>query len=299
MYDKFKIGHYTDDKNKTGCSVILCPPDTTASCYIAGSAPGSRETALLHPERKLRHIHALLLTGGSAFGLNAAAGVVRWLEEKGIGYETPFAKIPIVPAAVVFDLYLGSAAVRPTAENAYTACEKAVPDFSEQGGIGAGTGVTVGKWAGLEHAMKSGLGIAEINHGNLRIRALSVVNAVGDVVGRDGSIAAGARSKEGNFLAQDDPSRRWQPPEVGMAENTVLSVLMTNANLDKLQCFLLAQRAQSGLARAIIPASTSFDGDIIFALSNGRQEAPVDLIAELAAEALRKAVINAVKRKTE
>jgi L-aminopeptidase/D-esterase-like protein len=294
MINSYKIGHYTDKENITGCTVILCPRDTVASCYISGSSPGSRELALLDPLRKMNTIHALLLTGGSAFGLNAAAGVVQYLEENKIGYETHFGMIPIVPAAVVYDLNIGSSQVRPTAENAYRACGDASDKFELQGSVGAGTGATVGKWSGIPNAMKGGLGISVLNYDDVFIQAVSVVNPVGDIVDEEGKIVAGAIDKAGNFLAEGNPAKRWEPPEVGFSENTVLSAILTNANLSKLEANILARRAQNGLARAIIPASTSYDGDIIFCLASGNSRINPDILSELAIEVIRKSIIAGV-----
>jgi L-aminopeptidase/D-esterase-like protein len=294
MNQTFKIGHYTDKENITGCTVILCPPDTVASCFISGSSPGSRELALLDPVRKMNTIHALLLTGGSAFGLNAAAGVVQYLEEKKIGYETHFGIIPIVPAAVVYDLNIGNSQVRPTAENAYQACQEASETFDIQGSIGVGTGATVGKWSGIPNAMKGGLGISMLNFDDIFIHAVSVVNAVGDIIDEGGKIVAGAINQSGNFSAEGNPAKRWEQPEVGFSENTVISAILTNANLSKLEANILARRAQNGLARAIIPASTSYDGDVIFCLASGKSRKNPDILSELAIEVIRQSIIAGV-----
>jgi L-aminopeptidase/D-esterase-like protein len=296
MMDKqFTIGHYTDVNNITGCSVILCPPDTVASCYISGSAPGSREIALLSPERKIQTIHAVLLTGGSAFGLNAAAGVMTFLEEKGYGYVTGFGVVPIVPAAVIYDLNIGNASVRPLAENAYQACTEASDNFNSQGCIGVGTGATIGKWAGITNAMKGGLGTATVTMDKIKVTAVSVVNSVGDVIDETGKVIAGALDQNGQLIAETDLTKRWQIPQVGFAQNTVLAVIMTNARLSKLETYIVSKRAQHGLARAIIPASTSYDGDVIFTLARGNETADMDLIGEMGAEALRRSIISGTK----
>jgi L-aminopeptidase/D-esterase-like protein len=295
MENSFRIGHYTDKENITGCTIILCPPDTVASCHVSGSSPGSREIALLDPVRKMNTIHALLLTGGSAFGLNAAAGVMRYLEEKGIGYKTPFGVVPIVPAAVIYDLNIGSSKVRPNAENAYQACLNATSNLNQQGSIGAGTGATIGKWAGISKAMKGGLGICTIEFGEIMIHAVSVVNPVGDVIDSTGKIIAGAIDDDGKFIAEGNMTKRWHKTEMSISENTVLSVVLTNSKLNKLEANILSRRAQNGLARAIIPTSTSFDGDIIFSLASGQIKGEPDLIYELATEALRQAIISGVE----
>jgi L-aminopeptidase/D-esterase-like protein len=291
----FKIGHYTDKENITGCTVILFPENTVGSCYIAGSSPGTREIALLSPERKINSINAVLLTGGSAFGLNATQGVVQFLEEKNIGYFTKYGLVPIVPAAVIFDLNIGNSKVRPTAENAYAACQAAIPNNNEQGNIGAGTGATVGKWSGIENAMKSGLGISELKSKDTWVKAISIVNAVGDVIDEKGNIVAGARTKDNKFTAADNPGIRFQQPDVGFSENTVLSVILTNAKIDKLQCFIISKKSFNGMARAVIPANTNYDGDIIFTFANHQSELPFDILIEMATEAVRLSIINAVK----
>jgi L-aminopeptidase/D-esterase-like protein len=295
MENTFKIGHYTDTENITGCTVILCPPDTVASCYISGSAPGSREIALLDPVRKINSVHALFLTGGSAFGLNGAAGVVQYLEEKKIGYETHFGVVPIVPAAVIYDLNIGNNTVRPTAENAYQACRQASDNFEFQGSVGAGTGATVGKWSGISKAMKGGLGITTLFFEEIFVRAVSIVNAVGDVIDENGNIVAGAVNDNGDFVAEGHPEKRWERPEVGLSENTVLCAILTNVKMSKMEAYTLSRRSQNGLARAIIPTSTSFDGDVIFSLACGSFRKEMDIICELAAEALRCSIIAAVE----
>ena len=295
MNTAFKIGHYTDEKNITGCTVILCPEDTTASCHIFGSAPGSRETALLAPQRKVNGIQALLLTGGSAFGLDAAAGVVKYLEEKNLGYPTAYGNIPLVSAAVIFDRNIGNPQSRPIAENAYQACLEAKSDFGKMGSIGAGTGATVGKWAGLEKAMKGGIGISSVKRGNIHITAISVINAVGDIIDNHGEIVAGAHDSKGNFLAATGADQRWEAPQTGLNENTVLSAVLCNAKLSKLEVYTLACRAQNGFARAIIPASTSYDGDVIFALASGSEKGSTDMIYEMAAEAVRESIVTGVQ----
>jgi L-aminopeptidase/D-esterase-like protein len=294
MKHAFQIGHYTDLENITGCTVILCPAGTIASCHVSGAAPGSRELALLAPDKKMESIHALFLTGGSAFGLGAADGVMRYLRENDIGYSTPYGKIPIVPAAVIYDLNIGSNKIHPVADNAYQACHDAGFKFNRQGCIGAATGATVGKWAGLTFAMKSGMGIHTITLGTCWITALSIVNAVGDIIDSQGKIIAGAVDHHRAFLAGGGDYKRWLHPQVGFGQNTVLSVLLTNVKLTKLQAYLLACRAQNGLARAVIPANTSYDGDVIFVLSHGEENLDLEITAEMGTDALRTAIIESV-----
>ncbi len=292
----FKVGHFTDKKNITGCTVILCPPETVASVHICGSAPGSRETALLSPEKKTNEIHALLLTGGSAFGLGAAQGIMNYLEERNIGYQTGFGVVPLVPAAVIYDLNIGNPKARPEIDNAYQACIDAKNDFQEEGSVGAGTGATVGKWAGISAGMKGGLGLATSELQGAWVTALAVVNAVGDILKENGEIIAGALDNDGKFVAEKHKNSRWNKPEIGFSENTVICALLTNVVMTKLECNILARRAQSGLARAVIPASTSYDGDAIFTLSTCTTKSELEVIYEMATETLRRSIVSAVEK---
>ncbi|MBM4159483.1 MAG: P1 family peptidase [Ignavibacteria bacterium] len=291
----FKVGHYTDSKAMTGCTVILCPPRTRASCEVRGNSPGSRELALLAPEKSMQEVHAILLTGGSAFGLAACDGVIRWLEEHRIGYQTPWARVPIVPAAVVFDLNVGSNMVRPDSAAGYKACESASAESIAEGNVGAGTGVTIGKWMGVEHWMKGGLGSSAFQIGPLTIGALAVVNAVGDVVGEGGNVLAGARASDGTFLGDREKHRPLARGKVLEDVNTTLAVVATNADFSKLELFRIAQRVHDGMARAIVPVHTSYDGDVSFALSCGGERADLDYVAELAAQLTAETIRRAVR----
>lgn len=291
----FKVGHYTDSKALTGCTVILCPPKTRASCEVRGNSPGSRELALLAPEKSVQEIHAVLLTGGSAYGLAAADGVMRWLEEHNVGYETPWARVPLVPSAVVFDLNAGSSSVRPDALSGYAACEAATPNAGEEGNVGAGTGTTVGKWKGFEFWMKGGVGTASTRMSDLIVGALAVVNSVGDVIDSNGAVLAGARGPDGSFFGATEPHRPLARGKVLEQTSTTLAVVATNARLTKLELFRVSQRMHDGLARCIIPVHTSYDGDISFALSCGEVGADLDLVSELAAQATMEAIRRAVK----
>ncbi len=290
----FRVGHWTDAEALTGCTVILCPEGTKGSCEVRGSSPGSRELALLAPEKSMQEVHALLLTGGSAFGLRAADGVMDWLRARGMGYATPWGKVPIVPAAVVFDLNLGRNDVWPDEQSGKAACEAAV---GECGGglIGAGTGTSVGKWNGIERAMRGGLGCVSAKEGELELTSLAVVNAVGDVVDAGGAVLAGARASDGTFLASSDPRRTLARGKVLESTNTTLAVVMTNARLSKLDLFKVAQRMHDGMARAIIPVHTNFDGDATFALSAGTVDVGFDWIAETAAALTADAIRAAVR----
>lgn len=289
-----KVGHYTDETNFTGCTVILCPPNTMASCDVRGSSPGSRELALLAPDKQMQEIHAILLSGGSAFGLGAANGVMKYLVENNIGYKTPWAIVPIVPSAIIFDLNIGSPNVFPTQENAYHACTSASDKF-EQGSVGAGTGAVVGKWSGFANAMKGGVGSASVKIGEVIVGALAVVNAVGDILNSDGSILAGAK-KEGKFLGGENRLSHLNSEHLLTRNtNTTLVVVATNARFNKVDTHRIAQRAHDGMARAIVPCHTTFDGDVTFALSCGEVKAPIDLVAEMGAEATSEAIRNAVR----
>lgn len=290
-----KVGHYTDQKALTGCTVILCPPNSKASCEVRGSSPGSRELALLAPEKSMQEIHAVVLTGGSAFGLASADGVMRWLQEHSIGYATPWAIVPIVPAAVVFDLNVGSAAVRPDSSSGYRACEAASSGPVEEGNVGVGTGVTVGKWRGFEHCMKGGVGSTSAKVGDLIIGALAVVNCVGDVLDAHNSVLAGARSSDGHFFGEAEGYRPLARGKVLEQSNTTLTVVATNARLSKLELLRVSQRMHDGMARAIVPVHTSFDGDVSFALSCGDVSAELDLVGEMAAQLTAEAIRRGVR----
>jgi len=293
----FAVGHWEDPEGVTGCTVILCPEATVGGCDIRGSSPGSRELALLASEKTMQEVHAVLLTGGSAFGLAAADGVMRYLEEKERGYSTPWGRVPIVPAAVIYDLNIGSSRVRPTAEAGYRASLAASSDPPPQGSVGAGMGATVGKWAGLSGRMRGGLGVATVGLEGLVVSAIVVVNAVGDVLDASGSVLAGARSGKGGWCADEDPLRRLRlvrPPPSGMT-NTTLAVVATNARLSKVDANRLAQRGHDGMARAVKPVHTSYDGDIVFGLATGSVDVPFDVVAEMAADVVAEAIRSAVK----
>ena len=289
-----RVGHYTDTQNITGCTVILCPPGTVASAEVRGSSPGSRELALLAPDKQMQSVQAVLLSGGSAYGLGAANGVMTWLAERGIGYQTPWAIVPIVPQAIIFDLNIGSSSVYPVAQNAYDACTNASQNV-EEGSVGAGTGAVVGKWNGFERAMKGGVGTASVKNGDLIVGALAVVNAVGDVVDERGMVIAGAR-KESGFYSDEERLNLFRNDHLLTRNtNTTLVVAASNAKLGKVDTFRVAQRMHDGFARAIHPVHTTFDGDVSFALSTGQVTAPIDLVAELAAEATAQAIRKAVR----
>jgi L-aminopeptidase/D-esterase-like protein len=319
--DDLAVGHWHDPAGLTGCTVVLPPPGNVASVSVRGGGPGTRETDLLDPRAHVESVAAVLLTGGSAFGLAAAQGVVDWCEEHGIGYDRFGGTIPIVPAAVLFDLGVGDWHTRPGPADGRAACQAATTADGPMGNVGAGMGATVGKAAGMDHAMKGGLGWAVASDGPLTVGALAAVNAGGDVVDEDGSTIAGVRLPGGAPAAirawwrraalPPGPGAEPAPPAgdvtaaapagagqgapVPPGGNTTLGVVATNAALTKSEAHRVAVQAHDGLARAIRPAHTSFDGDAVFALALPRVPAPVDMVALLAEEALAAAIRAGVR----
>ena len=292
----FKVGHWTNEQRSSGCTVVLPPRGNVASCDVRGSSASSRELEHLHLERRLTEIHAILLTGGSAFGLAAADGVVGWLEERGVGYETPIGPIPIVPGAVVFDVGAAEPAARPHAGAGRAACEDAREDDVETGLVGAGTGTTVGKWAGREFSSPGGLGVATVEQDGTLVSAVAAVNAIGDVVSDEGVVIAGTQAESPQFVmpVRRDREGNLMPDEA--ATNTVLAVVVTGGNLDKRDVRWMASRGSDGIARSVRPAHTRYDGDVVFAVSAPGPEVNVDLVGHLATRAVAEAVRNAVRR---
>ena len=296
-----KVGHAANLEALTGCTVVLCEEGAVGGVDQRGGAPGTRETDALYPMHLVQKAHAVVLSGGSAFGLEAATGVVRYLEERGIGFDTRVAKVPIVPAAILFDLSLGDSKVRPDAAMGYAACQAATDGPVAEGNVGAGTGATVGKILGLGRAMKSGLGTASINlGGGLVVGAIVAVNAFGDVVDpKTGEILAGARSLTGGGFADTLAVMKTLAGKTilrfAARGNTVIGVVATNARLSKEEANFVARMAHDGLARAIRPAHTMLDGDTIFALATGEKKADVNIVGAYAAEAMAMAIVRAVK----
>jgi L-aminopeptidase/D-esterase-like protein len=289
------VGHHSDREGLTGCTVVLAPSGVVASVDIRGGAPGTLETALLSPYASVNEIHAILLTGGSAPGLAAAAGVTASLQENGYGYQTPFARIPLVSAAVIYDLGLGSATACPGAGDAYQAAASA-GSAVEEGSVGAGTGATVGKLLNFEGMMKGGVGLASVEvGGGVTVSALTVVNALGDVLDEQGEILAGAR--RGGAFAGSKASllAMTSAPVFGAIESTTLSVVMTDAALDKLQCGIVARMAHDGMARAIDPVHTPRDGDCVFTLATGQRKSNVFQVGVAAADAVAASIHRAVR----
>ena len=285
-----EVGHAQDHESLTGCTVILCRKGAVAGVDVRGSAPGTRETDLLDPINLVQKVHAIVLSGGSAFGLEATTGVVRYLEEQEIGFDMRTAKVPIVPAAILYDLDIGQAAVRPDSAMGYLAASQASSAPPAEGNVGAGTGASVGRMRGMKYAMKSGLGTWSINIHGVIIGALVAVNAVGDIVDpKTGTKIAGLRS--GSTL---DWMKKGQARSAKQS-NTVIGVVATNAKLNKAAATKVAQMAQDGLAQSIRPAHTMFDGDTIFALATGEKKADVSMVGAFAAEIMAEAIVRAVK----
>ena len=303
-----EVGQIQDDQALTGCTVILCRVGAVAGVDVRGGAPGTRETDLLAPLNLVEKVHAVVLAGGSAFGLDAASGVMRYLEEQKIGFDTGVARVPIVPAAILFDLGIGDPQVRPDAEMGYLAAKSASGSPPAQGNVGAGSGASVGKIFGMKGAMKAGIGSASVSVGGVVVSALIAVNAFGDVVDpHSGQIIAGARSTRLGPLQAGSDEYFADTLEVmktfvgrtvlGFAtrSNTVIGVIATNAKLTKVEANKVAQMAHDGLARAIRPAHTMLDGDTLFALATGEKKADQSTVGAFAAEVAAQAIVNAVR----
>jgi L-aminopeptidase/D-esterase-like protein len=303
-----RVGHAQDEEALTGCTVVLCENGAIGGVDQRGGAPGTRETDAMHPMHLVNEVHAVVLAGGSAFGLDAATGAVRYLEERGVGFDVRVARVPIVPAAILFDLGIGRGDVRPDAEMGYQACLNASAEPPAEGNIGAGTGATVGKILGLGGAMKSGIGTASLEIGSgIIVGAIAAVNVFGDVVDPStGQIIAGAR------VLHEGPEKIGRGPYfadtmcvmeslVGRTilgfmsrGNTAIGIVATNAKFDKEQINKVAQMAQDGLARTVKPAHTMLDGDTIFALATGEKKADVNIVGAFAAEVFSQAMLRAV-----
>lgn len=304
------IGHYSDHRRPTGCTVVLCPEGATAGVAVVGAAPGTRETDLLNPASTIQQVNAIVLSGGSAFGLDVASGVMRWLKEHDYGLSVGPVRVPIVPAAVLFDLWVddftqpGGSGIYPDANAGYQACVAAIqyPEAGlTQGNIGAGTGATVGKLNGPNCAMRGGIGWAAVNINGITIAAIVACNAVGDVIDPDsGLILAGARTAPDSLICLNAVVAELNGLSsngLQVGSNTTIGVIMTDATLDKAQAQRLAQVGHDGLARTIRPVHTAMDGDTLFALATGKNTAPVDpmQMATAAGEVTARAVINAIR----
>ena len=296
-----EVGQFTDPRRPTGCSVVIARTGAVGGVDVRGAAPGTRETDLLDPANLVGVVHAVLLTGGSAWGLDAAGGVMRWLEEEGVGLyvgSAPGQVVPIVPAAVLFDLHLGDARIRPDAAAGYAACQAAGDEIA-QGNAGAGAGATVGKLFGMPYAMKGGIGTASVTLEGVTVGALIAVNALGDVVDpAAGTPIAGARTEDGQQLRGSVVAALAgdKPLALLAGANTTIGVVATDAPLTKAQCQRLAGAGHDGLARAIRPVHTMSDGDTLFALSTGMAGAlDFNVLCTMAGEAVARACVNAVQ----
>jgi L-aminopeptidase/D-esterase-like protein len=296
----FALGHASDFANLTGCSVILCPPGTVGSVDLRGSATGTRQLDALVGFHLVQEVHGVLLSGGSAFGLEAAGGVMQFLEEQGRGFDVTITRVPIVPTAVIYDLSVGNHRVRPDRDMGYAACLAARPEFQGEGNLGAGTGASVGKLLGIRQATKGGLGSTCLEGPNgLLVTALAVVNAFGDVVDPEtGEIVAGARTAPDSREFADTAAliRRGMIRQQFGEPNTTIGVVVTNARLNREQAQKIAQMAQNGLPRAIRPVHTLFDGDIVFVLAHPEVDTDLHLVGLLAQAALESAILNAVRK---
>ncbi|PWW46488.1 L-aminopeptidase/D-esterase-like protein [Melaminivora alkalimesophila] len=295
-----EVGHHTDPRRPTGCSIVIARQGAVAGVDVRGAAPGTRETDLLAPGNLVEQVHAVLLAGGSAWGLDAASGAVRWLEEQGIGLDVGFGRLPLVPAAVLFDLPVGDARVRPDAAAGYAACAAASRAHPAEGNVGAGAGAVVGKMFGFGHAMKGGIGSASVTVAGVTVGALIACNAVGDVVDPEtGQPLAGARTPDGQALrdARRALLRGEAPHPLLAGSNTTIGVIATDARLSKAQAQRLATVGHDGLARSINPVHTMSDGDTLFALATGVRESHPGMmvLATMAAEAVARATVRAVQ----
>ena len=294
-----EVGHHTDTRRPTGCTAVLARAGAVAGVDVRGAAPGTRETDLLDPGNLVEQIHGIVLSGGSAWGLDAASGAARWLEEQGVGLPIPgVGRLPLVPAAVLFDLLVGDARIRPDAEAGYQACAAAASTPPAEGNVGAGAGAVVGKLFGLQRAMRGGIGTASVRVGAVTVGAIVACNALGDVVAPDtGRVIAGARSADGLQLldARRALLRGDSPHTLLSGSNTTIGVVATDATLTKVQARRLAMSAHDGLARTINPVHTMSDGDTLFALGTGHHPNPgMLLLATMAAEATARATVRAV-----
>ena len=304
-----RVGHAQDLEALTGCTVILCEDGAVGGVDVRGGSPGTRETDLLRPMHRVEHVHAVMLSGGSAFGLSAASGAMSYLEDRGIGFDTRVARVPIVPSAILFDLGTGDASVRPDSAMGYRACLNASAERPAEGNVGAGTGATVGKILGPGKTMKSGIGTASLEIGSgVVVGAIFAVNAFGDVVDpTTGAILAGTRAADVGPFRIGAPGYFADTLQVmrtavgrtalGLAtrQHTVIGVVASNARLDKAQTNKVAQMAHDGLARTIRPAHTLLDGDTIFALSTGKRRADPSIVGAFAAEVTAQAIVRAVQ----
>ena len=291
-----KVGHSQSDEGMTGVSVIICEEGATGGVDVRGSAPGTRETDLFQAEKMIDKVHAVVLSGGSAFGLDASSGVMRYLEEKGIGFDVGVTKVPIVASAVIFDLDIGDHHIRPDFKMGYQAARNTITEAALQGNIGCGRGATIGKILGPNYAMNAGLGSASVRVGDLIVSAMIVVNSFGDIYDpANNQQIAGVYDYDHKKLLNTIELMKEGSKEITFAlKNTTIGVIATNARLTKAHANKVSQVAHNGLARTINPVHTMVDGDTIFTMATNKIEADINLVGSLAAEAMSKAIINAV-----
>ena len=295
-----EVGHFTDTRRPTGCTVVIAREGAVGGVDVRGAAPGTRETDLLAPANLVDRVHGILLAGGSAWGLDAATGVVQWLEEQGVGFPVGPVRLPLVPGAVLFDLLVGDATIRPDAAAGYRACELASTKAPAEGNVGAGAGAVVGKIFGIERAMKGGIGTACVTVEGITVGALVACNALGDVIDPDTALPiAGARTRSGKALLDSRRALlRGEPPKPHLAgTNTTIGVIATDAVITKAQASRLATVGHDGLARSINPVHTMSDGDTLFALGTGRAGKSLGMmvLGTMAAEAVALAVVRAIR----
>jgi len=296
--DGIRVGHAEDTKAATGCTVIICEEGATAGVDVRGGSPGTRETDLLDPKNLVDKVHAVLLAGGSAFGLDAASGVMKYLEERDIGFDVQLTKVPIVCGAVLFDLAVGDYRVRPDFNMGYEACLKARDEECPSGNVGAGTGASVGKFLGMERAMKGGLGSYGLQIGDLKVGSIVAVNALGDIIDPEsGEILAGLLDEEGKRLVgtENIMAASYSERKNIFSGNTTIGLVVTNGIFTKAEANKIASMAHNGYARSIRPAHSIFDGDTIFTMATGRVEADINVVGFLAARTMERAVVNAIK----
>ncbi|MEN6315089.1 MAG: P1 family peptidase [Clostridiaceae bacterium] len=291
-----KVGHAQSEEGMTGCTAVICEKGATAGVDVRGSAPGTRETDLLKPEKMIDRIHAVVLAGGSAFGLEAASGVMKYLEEQGTGFDVGVTKVPIVTSAVIFDLNLGNCKIRPDLKMGYDAAQSASSDERRQGNVGCGLGATIGKIMGPGHAMKSGLGSATVKAGEIAVSAIVAVNSFGDIFDYEtGRQIAGAYDyKKGELLNTYSIMKASSKPAGFPMRNTTIGVVATNAVLTKAEANKMAGMAQNGLARSINPVHTMLDGDTVFAMATSEVGGDLSLVGTMASEAMSRAITNAI-----
>lgn len=291
-----KVGHSTSEEGMTGCTVVICEEGATGGVDVRGSAPGTRETDLFRPEKTVDRVHAIVLSGGSAFGLDASSGVMKYLEEQSIGFDVGVTKVPIVASAVIFDLNIGDYRIRPDFIMGYEAAKSATTRENRQGNIGCGMGATVGKIMGPKNVMKSGLGSATIEVGELKVSALVSVNSFGDVYDyRTNEQIAGVYDYSRDIMLNTYEIMKNRDSDIGFSiQNTTIGIIATNAILNKAQAYKISQMAHNGFARSIDPIHTMVDGDTIFTMSTNKIEADINLVGSIAAEVMSQAISNAI-----